>query len=111
MPADLSEELKLLIRSRHPVIAIDTADEERAVELVRRVAKEIDRPLFEWSSTTGLCRTLPSHAGPITQTESVKHALAFARETGELAIFLFKDLADYLKDPLLVRTLRDVHAA
>src|SRR6185503_494406 len=57
MPSDLTEDLKLLIRSRHPVVAIETADELRAVQLVRRVAQELDRPLFEWSVTSGLRRT------------------------------------------------------
>jgi len=110
MLADLANDLKLLIRSRHPIISIETADEQRAIELVHRVAHELDRPLFEWSSTTGLLRRRPTPAtGPLAQTESIKHALAFIHDARECSIYLFRDMAEWLKDAVVARKLRDLY--
>ena len=46
--------LKLLIQSRHPLISMETRDEERAVELVREAAAELARPMYEGTMTAGL---------------------------------------------------------
>jgi hypothetical protein len=56
------EPLKLLLHAGNPVIAIETRDEERAVEIVRQAADDLSMPLFEWSLTTGLSRTRPQSA-------------------------------------------------
>src|SRR5690242_10150037 len=50
----MREALQLAIRAGNPIIAIENPDESRAVALVRLVAGEMPRPLFEWSITTGL---------------------------------------------------------
>ena len=46
--------LKSLVQSRHPLISIETRDEEHAIELVIEIAKELSRPLYEWSMTSGM---------------------------------------------------------
>ena len=49
-PADAANDLKALIQSRHPVITIDTVEEERVDNLLQTVAST---PLFTW--TAGSC--------------------------------------------------------
>ena len=39
-------DFKTLILSFHPVIAIETVEEDRAADLVRRVAAELNMPVF-----------------------------------------------------------------
>jgi len=108
MLADLAEDLKLLIRSRHPAVSIVTPDEDRAERLVRRVAGEMGLPLFDWAVTTGLRRVLPTPAGMIAGTESVRAALAHIKDCELYAIHVFKDLAEHLRDATLMRHFRDV---
>lgn len=110
MPADQTDELKLLIRSRHPVVSIETADEDRALALVYRVAKDMDQPLFEWSVTTGLSRRVPTVGHMIANTQSPKGALSYAQDVTVGGVFVFKDLASHLKDASLARQLHDVHS-
>ncbi len=110
MLSDLADELTLLIKSRHPIVSIETADEERAVELVTRVAGSMDRLMFDWSMTTGLCRRLPDAGSRIAKTEAAKHALAFIQDVSQPAVFVFRDLARHLKDAGLARRLRDAQA-
>jgi MoxR-like ATPase len=111
MLADLTEELKLLIRSRHPLVAMETPDEERATQLIRRVAEDMRFMLFEWSATTGLRRRLPGTGGMISGTQAPRAALGHACDAEAAALYVFKDLAGHLGDPVLVRTLRDVQTS
>jgi len=54
------DELKLLIRSWHPLITMETVEEERAERLVRRACTELHLPLFVWTVVEGLRRFLPT---------------------------------------------------
>ena len=54
--SDASHELKTLIQSRHPIVTIDTVEEERVDNLLRAVATDLRVPLFTWTVTHGLQR-------------------------------------------------------
>ena len=49
-------DLRTLIRSCHPLIVIETVEEERVLALLQSVAAQERMPLFEWSITKGLTR-------------------------------------------------------
>lgn len=129
--------LKLLVQSRHPLISIETRDEERAVELVREIAAELKRPLYEWTMTSGL-RQLGDKGGwlPVamlagkqtltiltqaltglantigdgtgaTPVKKAIDALTCVVELPQSAIYLFKDLGPHTKDAHVQRLLRD----
>ena len=106
---NMPEKLQLLIRSGHPLISIQTMDEERAIELVRRVAIDMRRPLLEWSMTTGL-RAIDGVGPdrPIVDPGKVSPALEHVREGSANTIYLFKDIGPHCKDALVHRTLRDL---
>ncbi len=57
--ADSTHDLQALIQSRHPIITIDTAEEERVDNLLQAVATELHMPLFTWTVTHGLQRVAP----------------------------------------------------
>jgi MoxR-like ATPase len=106
----MSDTLKLLVRSGNPLISIETTDEDRAVGLVRRLASEMSRPLFEWSMTTGLKpiendqpREAVVPGGKVTPTLS-----HIGEKPGRRTIYLFKDLGPHTKDAQVHRTLRDL---
>jgi ATP-dependent 26S proteasome regulatory subunit len=104
------DQLKLFIRSGYPVIAVETRDEETAVDTVRRAAGELHVTLYEWSVTTGLVRVVPSRAvteiTPGKPTGALEFALA--KKGDGRQVFLFKDLGPHAKDPVVARLLRDV---
>ena len=54
------DELRLLVNSRHPVITVETAEEDRVKALLLDVAEELGVPLYEWSVTTGLAKARPA---------------------------------------------------
>ncbi|MBX3305327.1 MAG: AAA family ATPase [Nitrospira sp.] len=49
-------DLRTLIRSSHPLVVIETVEEERVVTLLQSVTAQERMPLFEWSVTRGLTR-------------------------------------------------------
>jgi MoxR-like ATPase len=105
----MQEALQLAIRAGHPIIAIENPDESRALELVRQVAEQVPRPLYEWSITTGLVPADKTHAEQIVAEGKPAAALQHVVGAAEPAIYLFKDLGPHLKEPLVLRHLRDAH--
>src|SRR6202163_4580727 len=101
---DQHDELRLLVNSRHPIIAAETAEEERLELLVRHVAAELDVPLYEWTVTTGLARC---GGAAMYNTDQPDQALANIPLIRGDAIFLLKDFARYCDNDKICRRLRD----
>jgi ATP-dependent 26S proteasome regulatory subunit len=115
--------LETLVQSYHPMIAIETMEEERATKLLQAVAESVGMQLMEWSVTRGLSRAhVPGanrwaneFAPPGTQTPG-SHAdttdpeklLTTLQENSAKAIYLLKDFTQHLENPTIVRQLREV---
>ncbi|HSM61219.1 MAG TPA: hypothetical protein VK849_10500, partial [Longimicrobiales bacterium] len=56
MPQDALHDLRLLVRSRHGLVVLDTPEEERAHALLRHVADGERLPFFGWTRAHGLAR-------------------------------------------------------
>ena len=67
------DELRLLINSRHPIITVETPEEERLEALLMDVATELGVPLYEWSVTTGLAK---ARGASLYNTDSPEQGLA-----------------------------------
>jgi MoxR-like ATPase len=105
-PHTTVHDLKSLVLSFHPVIAFDTAEEERVEKLADTVAEELRLPVFVWSLTMGLARK-PGANGTINTTvpaELFAHMQTLSIE----AVYLLKDVAKHLSDPAVCRAFRDV---
>mgnify|MGYP003390268781 CR=1 FL=1 len=126
--------LKSLVQSRHPVISIETRDEEHALELIRGIATELSRPIYEWSMTSGMRQLdrkgtwqplalksgkTPALYTPIAGGDEEKpgakpvlvkkavEALTAVVEVANNAMYVFKDLGPHAKDAQVQRLLRD----
>ena len=47
-------DLEILIRSWHPLIFVETYEEERLQALVEEVAARLGVPIYTWTATEGL---------------------------------------------------------
>jgi hypothetical protein len=102
-----AHDLRTLIRSSHPLIAIETVEEERVLTLLQSVAAQERMPLFEWSVTRGLTRSddIP------TLSKMTATPLALLQHLNTLTvegIFWLKDLSPHLQDASVARQLREV---
>src|SRR6267378_4178759 len=67
------DELRLLVNSHHPIITVETPEEERVEQLLFDIAAELAVPLYTWSVTAGLAK---AHGAPIYNTDSPEQAVA-----------------------------------
>lgn len=99
------DELRLLINSRHPIITVETAEEERLEAMLLDVATELSVPLYEWSVTTGLAK---AHGAPMYNTDNPEQAVSNIALIQGDGIFLLKDFARYCENDKICRRLRDL---
>jgi ATP-dependent 26S proteasome regulatory subunit len=99
------DELRLLVNSRHPIITLETPEEERVEQLLLEVAAELAVPLYTWSVTAGLAK---AHGAPIYNTDNPEQALANVALIQGDAIFLLKDFARYCENDRVCRRLREL---
>jgi hypothetical protein len=99
------DELRLLVNSRHPIITVETPEEERFEQMLLDVAMELGVPFYEWSVTAGLAK---SHGAAIYNTEQPEQALANIPLIQGDAIFLLKDFGRYCDNDRICRRLRDL---
>lgn len=105
-PSTSVHDLKTLILSFHPLIAIETPEEGRVMALLQRATQDLNLPLFDWSVTQGLSRV--SQPNSIGKTREPLQLLNHLGSLSVEAVFVLKDFTPHLGDPTLVRRLREV---
>ena len=83
------------MRTRHSVLHVESHEEERLGQLLEAVSKHLDRTLFVWSVTKGLCRHRVET--PVYETQEPPKVLGHIRAAREPAIYLLRDFNPYLK--------------
>ncbi len=99
------DELRLLINSRHPIITVETPEEERLEVMLLDIATELSVPLYEWSVTTGLAKV---HGAPMYNTDNPEQAVSNIALIQGDGIFLLKDFARYCENDKICRRLREL---
>lgn len=100
-------EIKTLILSSHPVIAIETVEEERVRSLLLAVSEQTRMPLFEWSITRGFARSEMS--SEINRTIASPSALlSHLNGLRPEIVVLLKDFSRHLDDATHARLFREV---
>ena len=102
-------EIKTLVQSRHPVVVLETVEEERVRGIVLAVAVQLGLPVFEWSVTQGL-RRASATAPPSGITAEPGKVLAHIADMTVEGIFLLQDLHLHLGDAVTQRLFRDAAA-
>jgi SpoVK/Ycf46/Vps4 family AAA+-type ATPase len=100
-------DLELLLRSRVPVITIETRDERRVTQLFSRLAIRLGQPVMAWSATAGLQR-IDVELAPQRHASEPQQALGQIKATRTPTIYLLMDFHPYLDDPFNVRMLKEI---
>ena len=102
-------DLGALLRSRIPIIVVETRDEARVRSLVLLTARQGQPPLavFEWLVTDGLRRVDVDLGSSQRFNSDPTQALRSIRE-GIAGVYLLLDFHPYLEDPVNVRLLKDI---
>lgn len=108
MPAaNALADLELLIRAHYALIVVETVEPERAEELVRQAASDLSLHYYYWTRSKGVRRGNSPGDAYFEDTQEPVKALKYA-EQDSAGIYLFRDLASYLEDPVVGSHLLDV---
>ena len=100
-------DLELLIRAHYALIVLETNEPERAEELVRQAASQLNLHYYYWTRSKGVRRGNSTGDPYFQDTQEPAKALKYA-EQDSAGVYLFRDLAAYLEDPLVLSHLLDV---
>ena len=101
------KEIELLIRSKYPILYIVSWEERRVESALQQIATDLKRTLHTWTLTQGMKPPVPESRGKSSLPGELE-ALAQVYESGEGTIFLLKDYHPYMRDPRVIRLLRDI---
>jgi SpoVK/Ycf46/Vps4 family AAA+-type ATPase len=117
------QEIQTLIQSFHPILVIETVEEERVQSLLQAATQEMSLPMFEWSRIKGLTRSSGTFDAPwineyappgtikpttIGNTAESLAVLQHIESMSLKAAFWLKDFAQDFDDPAIVRQLREL---
>ncbi|VAX23619.1 ATPase of the AAA+ family protein associated with FIG137771 hypothetical protein [hydrothermal vent metagenome] len=94
------DELKLLVRSRYPIIYLITYEEDRAEKILSDIAKSLKKKLSIWAVTK-------DSAGSNPNTKAMV-ALDTAISAPDPSIFILRDFHPFMENETVIRKLRDV---
>jgi SpoVK/Ycf46/Vps4 family AAA+-type ATPase len=118
-------DLSVLIRSRVPILVVDSADEAQVIKAVLRASGqssqsaaqgvEVSRPrpvavlpVFQWTVTDGLKRLDMQFAVPQRTVTEPAEILKHIRASNVAGIYVLLDFHPYLSDPVIVRLMKDI---
>ena len=124
MPLSVSvRDIQTLVQAFHPVIVIETVEEERVAELLQKATQDMSMPLFEWSLTQGLAKAQDNfnapwnneyappgslNSGALENTTEPLDVLKHIKDLPIRGIFWLKDFAKHLEDFTTARQFREV---
>jgi SpoVK/Ycf46/Vps4 family AAA+-type ATPase len=108
---DGNHDLELVLRSRTPIVVIESQDEARMLELLQTISLQRAvtsyMPLFRWTITDGLQR-LDISLEPQTVNSDPTDVLKHIRAVSKPGIYVLLDFHPFLNDPVHIRLLKDI---
>ncbi|MDH4073213.1 MAG: ATPase, partial [Gammaproteobacteria bacterium] len=108
---DRQRDLELILRSRMPIVVIETRDEKRMLELLRVITVSLSGsayvPLFRWTVIDGLQR-LDIELEPQLHNAEPADVLRHIRAVSKPGIYVLLDFHHYLRDPVVIRLMKDI---
>jgi SpoVK/Ycf46/Vps4 family AAA+-type ATPase len=100
-----SDEIEVLVRAKYPLIYIVSPEEARVEREVKQIAMRRGRKFVTWSITEGF---IGSEGDNFTDSKDPLKALEEILKFESQAFFIMRDYHPFLKDPTIVRRLRDL---
>ncbi len=103
-------DLAALIRSRTPLIAVESNEEPQVVRLVRQIGQQLQLKAFRWTVTEGLQAFEPCDQ-PQQSVLKSQEVLSYIKNSATHCLFVLLDFHPYLEDAVHVRFLKDIALA
>ncbi len=101
------DDLERVLRSRTPIVALETREERRALDLLRQLRQHLPWPVWKWTLTEGLTSLAFDFAleGRHTEPDAI---LRHLRDEASPGVYVLVDFHPFLGDPVNVRLLKDI---
>ncbi|WP_299798527.1 AAA family ATPase [uncultured Shewanella sp.] len=101
-------DLTAVLRSNTPIVVIETYEEYRVIELLKKVSSILYQPLFSWSITQGLTR-LDRSIGTQKFNSEPADILGQIKSTEQQGIYVLCDFHPFVENaPKNVRLLKEI---
>jgi SpoVK/Ycf46/Vps4 family AAA+-type ATPase len=102
-------DIELMVKKGAPLIAIESYEEPRVLELCTRLAMKTFRSLYSWSCITGLTNGVfvDDHTHK-PELQKPAELLASIRQKNEAGIYVLCDFHVYFDEPDIVRALKEI---
>jgi hypothetical protein len=100
-------DLEAIIRSRTPLVSIESSEEHHVMRMVRQIANRLQVKAFHWTLTEGLQSFEPCDR-PVQAVLKSIDLLNFIKTGSEYCLFVLLDFHPFLQDPMHVRLLKDI---
>jgi SpoVK/Ycf46/Vps4 family AAA+-type ATPase len=108
---DHRQDLEIILRSRTPLIVMETRDERRVLRMLQTIGMQSSTreylPLFRWTITDGLQR-LDIELAPQLINSEPADVLKHIRAVSKPGIYVLLDFHPFLDDPVHVRLIKDI---
>ncbi len=108
---DGRHDLEVVLRSRTPIVVIETRDEARILETLQSISHKgfggQHVPLFRWTVTDGLQR-LDIALEPQTMNSDPSDVLKHIRAVQKPGMYVLLDFHHFLEDPVHIRLIKDI---
>ena len=110
--SDSRNDLLALLRSRVPLVVVETHDEPRVLDMLKSMAGalrgQVHTPVFQWTVTDGLARLDVDLGAPQRHNSQPGDVLRNIRATATRGVYVLCDFHPFLDDPVHVRLLKDI---
>jgi SpoVK/Ycf46/Vps4 family AAA+-type ATPase len=100
-------DLEAIIRSRTPLIAMESNEEPQIVRIVRQIAQKFQLKAYRWTVTEGLQAFEPCDQ-PLQSVTKSQEVLSYIKNSSSNCLFVLLDFHPYLEDAVQVRYLKDI---
>lgn len=100
-------DLEAIIRSRTPLIAMESNEEPQIVRMVRQIAQKFQLKAYRWTVTEGLQAFEPCDQ-PLQSVTKSQEVLSYIKNSSSNCLFVLLDFHPYLEDAVQVRYLKDI---
>src|SRR4051794_3034969 len=100
-------DLEAIIRSRTPLIAVESNEEPQIVSMVRQISRRLQIKAYRWTVTEGLQAFDPCDQ-PAQSVLKSQELLNFIKTEAKNCVFVLLDFHPFLQDTVQMRQLKDI---
>ncbi len=104
---DVVRELEILVRARHPLIHVDSHEEERVGVLLDHLAERLGAQRYDWTAHRGLVDLRGGDA--VKDSTDPAAALKWLSKVSSDSVFHLRGFGHHLTERPIAAQLRDVH--